>query len=114
MVTQNKEELPYALLVAKRTFDFLMRRGRDRSGGWIVETDGSGETVLAAANPNSIQSSGYGSMFVAEGAAALASALLLWQEEQPGGTAGAGGEGVLKKAMELSLFSLELMLARSI
>ena len=53
--------------VASAAKDFVDRCGRDDEGGWIVETDAAGTTVLRGAEPRMIATSGYGSAFFAEG-----------------------------------------------
>ena len=53
--------------VASAAKDFVDQHGRDDDGGWIVETDAAGTTVLRGAEPRMIATSGYGSAFFAEG-----------------------------------------------
>ena len=61
--------------VARRTIAWVDRCGRDADGGWIVETDASGETVLREAEPRIIATSGYGAAFFAEGLVEWSAAL---------------------------------------
>ena len=60
------EEKARYLTIARKTADFIVNRSRDAAGQWTVEMDREGG-VVGAAEPDSISTSGYGSMFAAEG-----------------------------------------------
>ena len=52
--------------VARKTCAFVQNHGRDEQGQWTVEMTQTGG-IVQPAEPNSISTSGYGSMFAAEG-----------------------------------------------